>query len=68
MVDTILGLARTLDFEVVAEGIENVRQEAFLRKRGCTLGQGYLYGKPMPLAQFLDMAHGASPRALRAVS
>ena len=68
VVDTILGLARTLNFEVVAEGIENVRQEAFLRKRGCTLGQGYLYGKPMALPQFLDMAHGASPRALRAVS
>jgi len=68
VVDTILGLARTLEFEVVAEGIENVRQEAFLRKRGCTLGQGYLYGKPMPLAEFLTMAHGVSPRALRAVS
>ncbi len=68
VVDTILGLARTLNFETVAEGVEDVRQEAFLRKRGCTLGQGYLYGKPMPLADFLNLAQGASRRSLRAVS
>ncbi len=68
VVDTILGLARTLNFETVAEGVEDVRQEAFLRKRGCTLGQGYLYGRPMPLADFLTMAQGASRRSLRAVS
>ncbi|MET0545618.1 MAG: EAL domain-containing protein [Caulobacterales bacterium] len=68
VVDTILSLGRSLNFEIVAEGIENVRQEAFLRKRGCTLGQGYLYGAPMPLGDFLDLAHKPARRALRAVS
>ena len=45
-VEAILGLATTLDLEVVAEGIETREQAKALRKLGCLLGQGYYYARP----------------------
>jgi len=42
----ILNLARTLDLEVIAEGIETPEQLAALRELGAELGQGYLLGRP----------------------
>ena len=52
IVDAILALARTLDLDVVAEGIETGEQRDFLVGRGCRLLQGYLLGKPRPIAEF----------------
>jgi EAL domain-containing protein (putative c-di-GMP-specific phosphodiesterase class I) len=46
-----IGLAHALGIEVVAEGVETPAQRYFLLKVGRTLAQGYLYGKPMPVAQ-----------------
>lgn len=43
LVKSILGTARTLNLTAVAEHVENVRQEAFLRAFGCDFFQGYLY-------------------------
>jgi diguanylate cyclase (GGDEF)-like protein len=43
----IIGLARTLNLEVIAEGIEEKSQMEFLLNRGCYLGQGYYLGYPM---------------------
>lgn len=45
----ILALAKALELRVVAEGVETAEQAAFLRDVGCWVGQGYLYGRPMPL-------------------
>lgn len=50
----IVGLGQTLGFEITAEGIETVEQLEFLRSIGCNHGQGYLFGKPMPVAEFED--------------
>ena len=44
----ILDLARTLDLEVIAEGIETSAQLDALREVGAELGQGYLLGRPSP--------------------
>ncbi len=52
IVDAILALARTLNLDVVAEGIETGAQRDFLVARGCRLLQGYLLGKPSPIADF----------------
>ncbi|MDD2780771.1 EAL domain-containing protein, partial [Sulfuricurvum sp.] len=44
---TIIGLAHNLKLDVIAEGVENSEQEAFLLKNGCILAQGYLYDRPL---------------------
>ena len=45
----ILGLARTLGLQTVAEGIETEAQFDFLREHGCSSFQGYYFGRPAPL-------------------
>lgn len=53
IVQTIIGMARNLDLEVIAEGVETQEQKDFLARHGCDLYQGYLLGRPMP-AQALE--------------
>ncbi len=48
IVDTVVTLARSLDLDVVAEGIETVEQLAYVIEAGVTLGQGYLLARPVP--------------------
>ena len=43
IVNAIVNLARTLNLEVIAEGVEEVGQHDALRRMGCPLGQGFLY-------------------------
>ena len=52
VVETILSMAKIMDVEVVAEGVEKEAEFAFLRERGCHFYQGYLFGKPMPAEKF----------------
>ncbi|HSV50609.1 MAG TPA: EAL domain-containing protein [Burkholderiaceae bacterium] len=56
---TILALAHSLDLGVVAEGVETEGQRAFLLRNGCKAFQGYLFGKPQPVADF-TLAHLAT--------
>lgn len=49
---SILSMCRELNISVIAEGVEQKNQEDILRELGCTMVQGYLYGKPMPIEQF----------------
>ena len=48
---TVLALGQSLGFTVVAEGVETAGQREFLLNNGCTLFQGYLFGKPVPVEQ-----------------
>ena len=65
IIDTIIAMASSLGLEVIAEGVETLEQRNFLEAHGCRLYQGYLFGKPMLLADFelqLDtplLAHSA---------
>lgn len=47
IVSAIVGLARTLDLKVVAEGVENLEQLEFLTALGCDVLQGYFLGRPV---------------------
>jgi EAL domain-containing protein (putative c-di-GMP-specific phosphodiesterase class I) len=49
IVRTVIALAKALDLNVVAEGIESVHQFHQLRILGCEYGQGYLFSKPLPI-------------------
>lgn len=49
IVETILLLARTLNLNVIAEGVETLEQFNFLKSRRCQKFQGYLFGKPEPI-------------------
>jgi EAL domain-containing protein (putative c-di-GMP-specific phosphodiesterase class I) len=46
----IIKLAQTLGLEMVAEGVEDVRQAAVLRELGCDTAQGFYFSKPLPAA------------------
>ena len=48
----IIAMGHSLGFAITAEGIETVAQQDFLRGEGCDRGQGYLFGHPMPAAEF----------------
>jgi diguanylate cyclase (GGDEF)-like protein len=50
VVSTIVGLSRALGVHTIAEGVETEAQATLLRAAGCDVVQGYLYGKPGPLA------------------
>ncbi|MEA3056906.1 MAG: diguanylate cyclase [Actinomycetota bacterium] len=47
---SIISLGRELDMMVVAEGIETLAQQSALQTLGCSFGQGFLYGRPVPAA------------------
>ncbi len=63
IVDGVIGLARTFDRRVVAEGVESNAHAILLRRLGCDRGQGYGIARPMFAA-----AAGAVDRAVRARS
>jgi diguanylate cyclase (GGDEF)-like protein/PAS domain S-box-containing protein len=52
IVRTIVDMAHTLGFTVVAEGVELDSQAAFLRTLGCEQAQGFLFARPMPAEEF----------------
>ncbi|WP_026312469.1 putative bifunctional diguanylate cyclase/phosphodiesterase [Bradyrhizobium huanghuaihaiense] len=58
IVGVIASLAGTLGLTLVAEGIERTEQAAAMREMGVTLGQGYLYHRPQPLAAVLQGLEG----------
>jgi diguanylate cyclase (GGDEF)-like protein/PAS domain S-box-containing protein len=66
LTSAIIALGASLSLEVVAEGIELAEQAASLEERGCKLGQGFLFARPMAsdaLGEFLAVAAAASEDA-----
>lgn len=49
---TIIAMAKSLGYSVIAEGIETKEQHEFLKNEGCYEGQGYLYSRPIPIEDF----------------
>jgi diguanylate cyclase (GGDEF)-like protein len=52
IVQTIIGMAHNLGLEVIAEGVETEAQRSLLLDYDCRMFQGYLFSKPLPLAEF----------------
>jgi diguanylate cyclase (GGDEF)-like protein/PAS domain S-box-containing protein len=67
IVTAFLDLANGLDLTTLAEGIETEEELAFLRERGCKLGQGFYFSKPVPPEEIIAYALGgiATAAALR---
>jgi EAL domain-containing protein (putative c-di-GMP-specific phosphodiesterase class I) len=62
LVKGLLDLARSMDIEVVGEGIETAAQHEYLLRSGCEFAQGFAYAKPMTFAalqRFLSESHVA---------
>ena len=54
MFESIVGLAKALGFQVVAEGVETLRQYEYMRDAGCDMIQGYYFDKPLPMDEYLN--------------
>jgi predicted signal transduction protein with EAL and GGDEF domain len=55
IVEMILALGRTLDMEIVAEGVERREEMEFVAGRGCQWVQGFLYGAAVSAPEFAEM-------------
>jgi diguanylate cyclase (GGDEF)-like protein len=62
IVTAVLGLGRSLDIPVLAEGVESQDQRDFLSDEACAQAQGYLFGRPAPLSEIRHLVY-ANPDA-----
>jgi PAS domain S-box-containing protein len=61
IVRTIIGLAQSMRLSTVAEGVETDEEHLWLAGNHCDIGQGWLYGRPMPPDAFLQIALAGKP-------
>ncbi|MDN4492337.1 putative bifunctional diguanylate cyclase/phosphodiesterase [Ureibacillus aquaedulcis] len=54
IVKAIIALSQNLEMDVIAEGVEEISQENFLKLHQCKKGQGYLYNKPLPVEEIVE--------------
>ena len=60
IVRAVIDLGHGLEMSIVAEGVETQEQLSFLSEEGCDAVQGYLIGRPAPIAQFAALVSGLS--------
>ena len=60
IVQTIINLSSSLKYDVIAEGVETQEQRQFLFNNGCSQYQGYLFSRPVPIAEFEELVNSMS--------
>ncbi|QKN82159.1 cyclic di-GMP phosphodiesterase [Scandinavium goeteborgense] len=65
LVRAIVAVAQALNLQVIAEGVESAKEDAFLTKNGVNERQGFLFAKPMPAAVFERWLKRRQTRNLR---
>jgi EAL domain-containing protein (putative c-di-GMP-specific phosphodiesterase class I) len=55
IIRAIVGMAKSLGYVVVAEGIETWAQKSYLQTEGCAQGQGYLFSRPLSASRFASL-------------
>lgn len=63
IVKTVIALGHSLDLSIIAEGVENEAQAAFLAEEGCDEFQGFHYAKPLSFDDFIDFGLARAGRA-----
>jgi EAL domain-containing protein (putative c-di-GMP-specific phosphodiesterase class I) len=66
IVRAVIGLGHSLKIPILAEGVETERQRAFLATAGCDEIQGYLAGRPFPMAHYAELVGRPAGKATRA--
>lgn len=66
LVKSTIDLAHSLGLKVTAEGVESPTALALLRGMGCDLAQGYLIGRPVPLAEVMERLEGPTVASVSA--
>ena len=64
----IISMGKALGMTVIAEGVETLEQEAFLRSHACDEMQGFLFSKPLPAKQMADLLRGRTAARLAAIA
>jgi EAL domain-containing protein (putative c-di-GMP-specific phosphodiesterase class I) len=65
IVKTIMALGKTLGVTITAEGVETLAQAQTLKKAGCDQAQGFLLGRPLPVAAANSLANADLGAAIR---
>lgn len=55
IIAAIIAMGQALNLRTVAEGVETEGQQDFPCKQGCSEAQGYMFGRPIPAEEFLEL-------------
>jgi len=61
IIEAIIAMGKTLSLNVIAEGVETMAQDEFLREHLCNEMQGFYFSKPVTPDQFADLLRKHSP-------
>ena len=60
VISSVVDLAKKLNMKTVAEGVETHQQQRFLEGTGCDLLQGYVFSRPVPVADYERLVYGGT--------
>lgn len=60
IIKSIIALGRSMDFHIIAEGVESEQQRQFLRALGCNEAQGFLFARPGPANELTELLNAKS--------